>query len=221
MILASNQMRRALAIMQVLMLSVASTVAVADIYKCTHADGEIEYRNMPCEAGDHQEVGPEKQPTIIPSLHGERQRRTSATAETEKHENRESSGSAIPEKIFSAVQRIKASVQDFTNGWSPSGVQIVLLVYVLMSTFSFFTYRYDKQASQKKYTRRVPENTLHLQEWLGGWPGAFIAQKVFRHKTVKPDYQFMFWCIVIVHGLVWIDWALGFPVLGGLFSSLS
>ena len=47
--------------------------------------------------------------------------------------------------------------------------------------------------------RRIPENTLHLMEVLGGWPGAFIAQRVFRHKTQKLSFRIVFWLCVSVH----------------------
>lgn len=36
---------------------------------------------------------------------------------------------------------------------------------------------------------RTPENTLHVAELLGGWPGALVAQQLFRHKTRKISYQ--------------------------------
>ena len=36
---------------------------------------------------------------------------------------------------------------------------------------------------------RVPESSLHLAELLGGWPGAFLAQRWLRHKCSKASYQ--------------------------------
>ena len=38
---------------------------------------------------------------------------------------------------------------------------------------------------------------LHLLELLGGWPGAFLAQRRLRHKCSKGSYQFVFWLIVL------------------------
>ncbi|KPZ15695.1 putative family protein [Pseudomonas syringae pv. viburni] len=54
--------------------------------------------------------------------------------------------------------------------------------------------------------QRTPENVLHTVELLGGWPGALLAQQVFRHKTRKVSFQVVFWLIVLVHQALWIDW---------------
>jgi uncharacterized membrane protein YsdA (DUF1294 family)/cold shock CspA family protein len=52
--------------------------------------------------------------------------------------------------------------------------------------------------------RRIPESSLHLLELLGGWPGAFIAQRVTRHKTSKRAYRIAFWCMVVLNvGATW------------------
>ena len=45
--------------------------------------------------------------------------------------------------------------------------------------------------------RRVSEAGLHLTEVLGGWPGAFVAQRRLRHKVSKRSYQAVFWIIVV------------------------
>ena len=37
---------------------------------------------------------------------------------------------------------------------------------------------------------------------MGGWPGAFVAQRRLRHKCVKPRYQVTFWLIVALHQYV-------------------
>jgi uncharacterized membrane protein YsdA (DUF1294 family) len=56
-------------------------------------------------------------------------------------------------------------------------------------------YAHDKkQAIQSGW--RVSEGAFHLMELLGGWLGAFLAQRRFRHKCSKGSYQFTFWCIV-------------------------
>ena len=43
----------------------------------------------------------------------------------------------------------------------------------------------------------------------GGWPGAFLAQRRFRHKTRKLPYQFVFIVIVLLYQLVAVDEILG------------
>ena len=80
----------------------------------------------------------------------------------------------------------------------------VLPLYLLASLLSFLQYWLDKRSAQSG-GRRTAENTLHLVELAGGWPGALIAQQTFRHKTRKASYQAVFWLIVAVHQLFWID----------------
>jgi len=41
---------------------------------------------------------------------------------------------------------------------------------------------------------------------LGGWPGALLAQQLFRHKTRKLSYQLLFWAIVLLHQVFWAAW---------------
>jgi uncharacterized membrane protein YsdA (DUF1294 family) len=54
---------------------------------------------------------------------------------------------------------------------------------------------------------RISEAALHSAELLGGWPGALLAQRVFRHKRQKTGYMLVFWAIVALHGCGWAWWA--------------
>ena len=38
---------------------------------------------------------------------------------------------------------------------------------------------------------------MALLALLGGWPGAWLAQRCFRHKTVKPAFRRIFWLTVV------------------------
>jgi uncharacterized membrane protein YsdA (DUF1294 family) len=72
------------------------------------------------------------------------------------------------------------------------------LVTVIASLLCFVTYGWDKlQASYGR--RRVPESVLHRLELIGGWPGALLAQRCFRHKTRKSKYQFGFRMAISIH----------------------
>ena len=72
-----------------------------------------------------------------------------------------------------------------------------------ISALTFLVYAYDKRQAQAEGWR-LPENPLHL-ELLGGWPGAFLAQRWLRHKCVKVGYQIVFWLIVLAYQFVAID----------------
>jgi len=92
----------------------------------------------------------------------------------------------------------------------------VALAYPLVSLFSFCQYWLDKQSAQKGRWR-TPENSLHIAELAGGWPGALVAQQLFRHKTRKASFQLAFWAIVMLHQAFWLDrMALGGRYLGHL-----
>jgi uncharacterized membrane protein YsdA (DUF1294 family) len=77
---------------------------------------------------------------------------------------------------------------------SSAGFWIFILV---INAVTFFLYYYDKnQAGISGY--RVSERTLMILAALGGSPAAFIAQRMYRHKTRKATFQLMFWLIVLV-----------------------
>lgn len=81
-------------------------------------------------------------------------------------------------------------------------------IAVGLSLGAFLLCRADKRRAEVG-SRRIPESTLHASELLGGWPGAFVAQRVFRHKTAKTSYQVAFWLIVLVHQILAWELATG------------
>ena len=81
---------------------------------------------------------------------------------------------------------------------------IPLAAYGIVSLLAFFLYWSDKRKASAD-SWRTPENVLHAVELAGGWPGALLAQQLFRHKTRKVSYQVVFWIIVLLHQVFWID----------------
>jgi uncharacterized membrane protein YsdA (DUF1294 family) len=86
--------------------------------------------------------------------------------------------------------------------------RILAGVPVAMSVFSFLACRNDKKRAEAGEWR-IPESTLHLLELLGGWPGSFLVQRQYRHKTSKSSYQFLFWLIVLAYEFFALDSLLG------------
>ncbi|HEY0843252.1 DUF1294 domain-containing protein [Methylotenera sp.] len=80
-------------------------------------------------------------------------------------------------------------------GWAPLAL---LLLYLGLSTLTFINYALDKSAA-KHNLRRTPESQLHLLSLIGGWPGAALAQSILRHKSVKKEFQVMFFFTVIMN----------------------
>lgn len=74
----------------------------------------------------------------------------------------------------------------------------------LLSIMTGFLYRHDKSQAQSGGWR-TPESSLHIAELLGGWPGAFLAQRVVRHKIFKTSYQIVFWMIITLHEFIAFD----------------
>ncbi|MGG5289298.1 DUF1294 domain-containing protein [Pseudomonas shirazensis] len=79
-----------------------------------------------------------------------------------------------------------------------------LALYPCVSLISLLLYWQDKQQARTQ-AWRTPEKVLHASELLGGWPGALLAQQLFRHKTRKLSFQLTFWAIVALHQLFWLD----------------
>lgn len=85
-----------------------------------------------------------------------------------------------------------------------SGALWALGAYPLLSLISFAQYWNDKRSAQAGRWR-TPEKYLHVAELLGGWPGALLAQQLFRHKTRKLSFQLVFWAIILLHQAFWFD----------------
>jgi uncharacterized membrane protein YsdA (DUF1294 family)/cold shock CspA family protein len=74
----------------------------------------------------------------------------------------------------------------------------VLPASLLLNFATFFAYWQDKYAAQKRRWR-VKEDTLHLWSLAGGWSGAWFAQQVLRHKSVKASFRATYWATVVMH----------------------
>lgn len=79
-----------------------------------------------------------------------------------------------------------------------SPVLPILGLVAALSVVTGLLYGWDKFCATRG-ARRVPEVTLHLLALFGGWPGAWLAQRMFRHKTAKPAFRAVFWLTVIIH----------------------
>jgi uncharacterized membrane protein YsdA (DUF1294 family) len=82
--------------------------------------------------------------------------------------------------------------------------------YATASVTAFALYGIDKRAAVARQ-HRIPERTLLLVGLLGGWPGAFVAQRCFRHKTRKRVFQLAFWLgaignvLLVLSAIRWLD----------------
>lgn len=90
-----------------------------------------------------------------------------------------------------------------------------LVGYVIfISLVTYLLYWRDKRKAQAGEWR-IPESTLHLAELAGGWPSAYLAQRVLRHKISKLSYQIGFWLIVMFHQYLACDLLLEWRLIRG------
>jgi uncharacterized membrane protein YsdA (DUF1294 family)/cold shock CspA family protein len=94
------------------------------------------------------------------------------------------------------------------------------IAYPVFSSLAFLMYARDKLRAIRG-NWRIPESSLHLVEAAGGWPGAYIAQQMMRHKTVKTGYQVVFWMIVYLHAGFWTLWIVSPQILLGLAPTIA
>jgi uncharacterized membrane protein YsdA (DUF1294 family)/cold shock CspA family protein len=62
-----------------------------------------------------------------------------------------------------------------------------------------FLYYYQDKASALRRNWRTPERKLHFLSLLGGWGGAYIAQKIFRHKHKKTSFMMVYKLTVLIN----------------------
>lgn len=89
---------------------------------------------------------------------------------------------------------------------APESAYLVLLGgYLGLSAAAFVMYGVDKSAAVHGRWR-TPELWLHMVSLAGGWPGALVAQHVFRHKTRKQPFRTVFWATVALNvlALTWV-----------------
>lgn len=82
---------------------------------------------------------------------------------------------------------------------------LMVFWHVTVSGVCLVLYAADKRAARVG-RRRVPEATLLAWGLIGGWPGAFAAQRLFRHKTAKASFQWAFRATVVVHLVALAGW---------------
>jgi len=98
-------------------------------------------------------------------------------------------------------------MNDIVKWYAAHAWALVPTAYAAMSFATFIVYAMDKRAARRG-AWRTPESTLHLLELFCGWPGAWLAQKVLRHKSVKTSFRIVFFMAVALNlaGLGFLVW---------------
>ena len=77
-----------------------------------------------------------------------------------------------------------------------------------LNLFTFLVYASDKSAAQRGMWR-TKESHLHLLALAGGWPAAWLAQQMLRHKSQKTAFRAVYALTVLVHCGALAAWLLG------------
>lgn len=81
------------------------------------------------------------------------------------------------------------------------GLPALTVIHIaVFSLLTFMVYKFDKE-NAKTGGWRTPENILHVLSLFGGWPGAFLAQHILRHKNKKIVFQLIFIITAIASSL--------------------
>jgi uncharacterized membrane protein YsdA (DUF1294 family) len=77
---------------------------------------------------------------------------------------------------------------------------------ISINTVALLLYGYDKRQAIIGGIR-IPEVTLHLVALLGGSPGAWLGQELFRHKTRKRGFRLVLAATFLLQaGLIYGYW---------------
>ncbi len=91
---------------------------------------------------------------------------------------------------------------------SISPLWIFFALYTVMSTVTFLAYGWDKRQARRG-GRRLSERKLQTLALLGGWPGALLGRRTFRHKTRKRAFSWTLGAIALAHVAAWAIALLG------------
>jgi uncharacterized membrane protein YsdA (DUF1294 family) len=80
---------------------------------------------------------------------------------------------------------------------------LFLTASLFLSTVTWLCFLYDKRQAALQ-NRRIRESTLHALTLLGGWAGAFLAQRWLRHKSQEISFQLTAWCGLVLHALAFL-----------------
>ncbi len=99
--------------------------------------------------------------------------------------------------LITAAGLLAASL--LTDAFKPGlAADLYFVAVTFFSALALAAFGWDKRKAGRD-GRRIPEKTLYLLAALGGWPGAVMGQRWFRHKTIKPVFRSILVAIAILH----------------------
>ena len=112
------------------------------------------------------------------------------------------SGKNSPYTIYGITALILTII--FIISFSSISLSIIISYLISINLVTFLYYGFDKMIAGSESVR-IPELVLHSLALAGGSPAGLLAQKLFRHKTIKTSFQITYWAIVILQ-IILILW---------------
>lgn len=83
---------------------------------------------------------------------------------------------------------------------------VLPLLYLEASIFTYWLYKADKEAAIARHGNRLAEQSLQLFALIGGWPGAYLAQRQLAHKRSKLSFRREFGFVIVGNALlvIWL-----------------
>lgn len=84
---------------------------------------------------------------------------------------------------------------------------LLLPAALVLNLVTFYVYWQDKFAATQG-AWRTNEDTLHLFGLIGGWPGAWFAHQILRHKSAKQAFRQKYWRTAVLNVVALGAWVL-------------
>lgn len=75
---------------------------------------------------------------------------------------------------------------------------MVVIYLFIINVITFVAFAGDKRAAELG-KRRISERDLLTLAFIGGTPGALVAQQMLRHKTRKEPFRSTLWALAALH----------------------
>ena len=75
---------------------------------------------------------------------------------------------------------------------------MVVIYLFIINVITFVAFACDKRAAELG-RRRISERDLLTLAFIGGTPGALVAQQMLRHKTRKEPFRSTLWTLAALH----------------------
>lgn len=154
------------------------------------------------------DVRPDAEQTAAPTRQAPPRKPARATTQTASRSQRPHSSHRQPASVAPALALMLA-----WTGLLVAGVALGRLGWLflpaafVLNGVTFYVYWQDKFAATQG-AWRTKEDTLHVFGLLGGWPGAWFAHQILRHKSAKQAFRHVYWMTAVLNVAALGAWVL-------------